>query len=153
MAFTILQATLDHADIIAPLFDAYRQFYGKPSNLDRGRTFISKRIINRDSAIFLAVDAADAKRGLGFTQLYPSFSSVSMRRLWILNDLYVLDEARGQGIATALLQKAREFAEQTSAKGLVLETAIDNTEAQRLYEKLGWQRNEAFYNYHLTLIP
>jgi ribosomal protein S18 acetylase RimI-like enzyme len=150
-SFAILQATLEHADLIAPLFDSYRQFYGQPSNLERGRTFIAKRLINRESVIFIAVDEASQKESLGFTQLYPSFTSVGMRRLWILNDLFVAESARGRGIATALMDKAAEYARQTAARGLILETAADNAEAQRLYEKLGWTRDELFYRYYLNL--
>jgi ribosomal protein S18 acetylase RimI-like enzyme len=150
-SFAIVQATLEHADIIAPLFDEYRQFYGQAPNLERGRTFIAKRLINRESVIFIATDGEQGSEALGFTQLYPSFTSVGMRRLWILNDLFVAAPARGRGIATALMDKAAEYARQTAARGLILETAADNGEAQRLYEKLGWKRDELFYRYYLNL--
>ena len=86
----------------------------------------------------------------GFTQLYPSFSSVSLRRLWILNDLFVAPSARGHGVGAALLARARVWAEETWAKGLVLETAVDNP-AQRLYESMGWRRDEAALHYALYL--
>jgi GNAT superfamily N-acetyltransferase len=150
-SMNIIQATLEHADSIAPVFDAYRQFYGQAPNLERCRTFIAKRLINRESVIFFVADETSPHHVLGFTQLYPAFSSVAMRRLWILNDLFVLPEARKKGIAAALMHKAREFAKETAAKGLVLETATDNSEAQRLYEKLGWQRDELFYRYFINI--
>ena len=89
--------------------------------------------------------------GLGFTQMYPSFSSVSMQRNWILNDLFVIPEKRKQGVATALLEKAKEFAMETKAKGLRLSTGMDNHLAQRFYERLGYKRDEAFYHYYLHL--
>jgi ribosomal protein S18 acetylase RimI-like enzyme len=149
MAFILQQATLEHADRLGEIFDAYRQFYGQNSNVERARTFLAKRIIGRESVIFFATSDDDAQSILGFTQLYPSFSSVSMRRIWILNDLFVSEAARGQGVASALMQRAREFAQETAAKGLSLETALDNTTAQRLYEKLGWTRNSEFAMYYL----
>ncbi|MDX1994593.1 MAG: GNAT family N-acetyltransferase [bacterium] len=146
--FEILRATPDHLDLVAPMFDGYRQFYQKPSDLAGARQFISERLTNGDSVIFLAVDMG---AGLGFTQLYPSFSSVSMKRLWVLNDLFVAEKARGQGVASALLDRARQHALETGAKGLMLETAADNLPAQRLYERLGWVREAEFYVYNLTL--
>ncbi len=146
----IIQATLDHADQIAPLFDAYRQFYNQEPNLERSRNFVAKRLINRESVIFIALNTATGT-AIGFTQLYPSFSSVSMKRLWILNDLFVADGARQQGIAKALLEKARLYASESGAKGLSLETAMDNVVAQKLYEYLGWQRNEEFYTYYINV--
>jgi GNAT superfamily N-acetyltransferase len=145
---TFIRATLDHLAILAPLFDAYRQFYKQPSDLAGARQFLSERLANDESVIFLAL-GEDA--GLGFTQLYPSFSSTSMKRLWILNDLFVVPEARREGIGEALLERARQFAIETGAKGLMLETATDNLTAQRLYERLGWQRETEFYVYHLRV--
>lgn len=144
----IIQATADHVDLIAPLFDGYRRFYGQPSDLARARDYLRERLDRGESVLFLAVQD---RAGLGFTQLYPSFSSVSMKRLWVLNDLYVAAEARKQGVAAALLERARRFAVETGAKGLVLETALDNHPAQRLYERHGWRRDDAFCRYYLLV--
>lgn len=141
----IEQATTAHLDLIAPLFDAYRQFYQQAPDLEGARHFAGERLTNNDSAIFIALEAG---KGVGFTQLYPSFSSVSMQRLWILNDLFVTPPSRGSGVATALLERARLFALQTGAKGLTLATAPTNTKAQRLYERLGYARDE-FFHYEL----
>lgn len=147
----VIQATLDHADLVAPLFDAYRQFYKQAPNVERVRTFIARRLINRESVIFLALNPEDHTEAWGFTQLYPSFSSVAMRRLWILNDLYVLPDLRKRGVASALLEKSRSFAIETGAKGLALSTAVDNATAQQLYEKLGWKKDDEFYYYYLNV--
>ena len=98
--------------------------------------------------LFLAVDET---RGLGFTQLYPSFSSVSMRRLWILNDLFVASGERGRGVGFAPLEQAARLAVESQAKRLVLATATDNVPAQRLYEKMGWEKDTAFYHYSLSV--
>ncbi|HEY1015460.1 MAG TPA: GNAT family N-acetyltransferase [Herpetosiphonaceae bacterium] len=143
----IIHATPDHLPAVAPLFDAYRQFYRQPPDLPAALEFLGQRLANRESVIFLALDGDEP---LGFVQLYPSFSSVSLRRLWILNDLFVAPAARGRGAATALITQACDFARADGAKGLVLETAADNP-AQQLYERLGWQRDTDFYHYSLNL--
>lgn len=144
----IYRATLSELEALVPLFDAYRVFYAQPSDPELARSFLRERLSQNDTVIFLAVREG---RAVGFTQLFPSFSSVSARRLWILNDLFVTPEARGSGVARALLERARAHAVETEAKGLVLSTAVDNKPAQRLYEALGWTRDEAFYTYDLTL--
>lgn len=146
--FKITKSSLEHVDQAAPLFDAYRRFYGQPSDPEGARGFLSERMAKEESVLFLALDES---RGLGFAQLYPSFSSVSMKRLWILNDLFVTPEARGRGVGAALLAEAARLAAKTQAKGLVLATATDNLPAQRLYEGLGWKRDHAFYHYYLDV--
>lgn len=98
--------------------------------------------------MFLAIEGTE---GLGFAQLYPSFSSVSMKRLWILNDLFVAPASRRRGVAAALLEETRRLAVETRAKGLELATATENLSAQRLYENLGWKRDDAFRHYSLSL--
>jgi GNAT superfamily N-acetyltransferase len=144
----ILEASSEHLDVLVPLFDSYRVFYRRPSDPAGARRFLAERIARRESVIYLAVvKAAPA----GFVQLYPSFSSASMQRLWILNDLYVASHARRQGVAQALLSRARRLAEETGAKGLTLSTGVDNTPAQRLYESLGWTRDHDFYVYTLSV--
>jgi ribosomal protein S18 acetylase RimI-like enzyme len=144
----IVRAGREHVDLLAPLFDLYRQFYRQPPDLAGAREFLRERLERAESVIFLALEG---DRAAGFTQLYPSFSSVSMRRLWILNDLYVTAETRQRGAGCALLERAREFAVETDAKGLELATASDNTPAQRLYEKTGWQKDLEFLHYFLTV--
>lgn len=147
--FSITRATLADLDALAPLFDGYRVFYGKPSDIAKARAFLQERLGNDESVIFLARDACgDA---LGFTQLYPCFSSVSARRLWILNDLFVSPNARRRGVARALLEHAREHGLQTGVVRLTLQTARDNAQAQALYESLGWVREEGMYEYALEL--
>lgn len=149
MPHEVRQATIGDIDAIVPLFDAYRQFYGKPSNLAGAHGFLTERLVNRDSVILLAHSGGGSPDG--FTQLYPSFSSVRMARIWILNDLYVSTEARRGGAGRALLDAAARFGRQTGAARLVLSTARSNAPAQRLYESMGWQRDEMFYEYALTL--
>ncbi|HVK95350.1 MAG TPA: GNAT family N-acetyltransferase [Noviherbaspirillum sp.] len=148
MDVQIRQAGLADAALIAPLFDQYRQFYQQPSDLPLAQTFIRDRLALLESVIFLAAD--DAGHVIGFTQLYPSFSSVSARRIWVLNDLFVQPSARGKGVAHALLDAAKLHALAAGAKRLALSTAHDNP-ARKLYEAFGYERDEAFSHYSLEL--
>jgi GNAT superfamily N-acetyltransferase len=140
-----VRAELDDLDALIPLFDAYRRFYGQDSDLPGARAFLADRFKRGESVIFLAVvDGAI----VGFTQLYPSFSSVSMRRLWVLNDLFVTPDARKSGAGRALLERAERWAAETGAKGLTLSTQVTNLGAQRLYEACGWTKDDEFLHYH-----
>lgn len=147
-AIEILKATPADVGDAAPLFDAYRQFYGKPSDLEAARRFLFARLSKAESVLFIARVGG---RVAGFVNLYPIFSSVNLTRQWILNDLFVAPEARKLGVGRALMERARQLAEATQANGLALETAIDNQAAQKLYESLGWKRDEEFYRYFLPV--
>ena len=137
----IRQATIGDLDSIVPLFDAYRQYYRQPSDVAGARQFLLDRFSHNQSILFLAfADAAAA----GFAQLYPSFPSGAMRRVFILNDLFVTPNARRHGIALALLEAAVEYGRRADAARLVLSTEIGNTAAQALYEKTGWKQGRSF---------
>ena len=144
----IIRATRQHLDDLVPLFDGYRMFYRQAPDRDPIKTFLGERFQKNDSVIFLAYDSE--RNAIGFTQLYPSFSSVSMQRLYILNDLFVSENARRQGVGEALLEHAKEFSRATGSKGLVLETEIDNP-AQKLYERLGWKKDDQVFHYTWTV--
>jgi len=144
----IIKASIDLLDELTPLFDGYRVFYSQASDPDAARQFLSERLYSEDSIIFLARDTSG--RALGFTQLYPSFSSVSMQRIYILNDLFVSESARGMGVGAALLKHAQQFARKEGCKGLTLETAIDNP-AQKLYKRLGWVLDSEVNHYTWTV--
>jgi GNAT superfamily N-acetyltransferase len=146
----IKRAGVADLDAVAPLFDAYRQFYGQRSDVPAARAFLDERLRREESVVFLAVDD-DGAEALGFTQLYPSFSSVSVRRLWILNDLFVRPGLRRGGVGRRLLERARQWAVETDAKGLTLATAITNHAAQALYESCGWRKDEEFAHYTLLV--
>ncbi len=149
MAPTIHRATVDDLDGLTPLFDGYRQFYLQPSSPDRARAFLAERMERDESVIFAA--RLEAPRLIGFTQLYPTFSSILGGRCWILGDLFVAPEARSHGVGRALLERARRFGVETSADYLELTTAVTNETAQRLYESLGWRRDREYYHYELSL--
>ncbi len=144
----ITKATLEDIETITVLFDLYRQFYEQTSDTDSAKKFLEERIRKNESVIFLAMEDNDNNSGIGFVQLYPAFSSVSMKRIWILNDLYVSEDHRKKGVAEALIMASKELAEETNAKGLVLETHNSNHSAQKLYDKIGFKKdNEHFYYY------
>ena len=145
----VRQATIADLNLLVPLFDAYRQFYRQPSEPERARRFLLERFEHNQSVIFLAFQDA----AIGFTQLYPSFSSGAMARIFILNDLFVASEARGRGAGSALLQSAAQYARAVGALRLVLSTEVTNTTAQSVYEHLGWKRDTAFCVYQLALHP
>lgn len=149
MPIAIRQASLQDLEQVVPLFDAYRQFYGRPSDPALARAFLRERLQRAESVILLA--GAESDQALGFTQLFPSFTSLGAARTYILNDLFVSPDARGRGVATLLLEHAAHFARAMGAVRLTLATALDNRPAQKLYESLGWQRDEGFYHYDLPL--
>jgi GNAT superfamily N-acetyltransferase len=145
----VRKATVEDLNLLVPLFDAYRQFYRQPSEPERARRFLLERFEHSQSVIFLSFEGADA---VGFTQLYPSFSSGAMARIFILNDLFVAPGARRRGAGSALLSAAAEYARGAGVLRLVLSTELTNTTAQSLYERLGWKRDTAFCVYNLALV-
>ena len=145
----IHQATIEDIDRIAPLFDGYRQFYGKPTDVKAARQFLYERFKNYQSVIFIAT--AENGDGVGFTQLFPSFSSVSMERTFILNDLYVAPGARRGGVAANLLDAAARYGRSVGAIRLTLSTGMDNDSAKALYLSQGWKKDEVFHVFHLGL--
>lgn len=143
----ICRANESHLDELTSLFDAYRVFYEQPSDVRRAKQFLTERFLQQDSTIFIALsEQGDA---MGFTQLYPSFSSVSTQRTYILNDLYVFDAYRNKGVGKALMERAKLFTSAVGAKGITLETALDNP-AQHLYERLGWVKDTDVFYYTWT---
>ena len=139
-----LKVTKEELDKVIPLFDQYRQFYNQPSNLKGAASFLSAKIELNQSIIYLAeIEGQPA----GFVQLYPTFSSVSMRKAFILNDLYVEKKFRGLGVAQALIEKCFAFCEQEQAKYLTLQTAPYNKAAKQLYEKMGMDIDTEYESY------
>jgi len=147
MNISIVQADETMLEAVSPLFDSYRQFYGQSSDPSAARAFIADRLANGDSVILLATSDSEA---VGFTQLYPSFSSVAMKRVWILNDLFVAERDRRQGIGAKLLQAAATLARDTNAARLVLATAVDNEAAEDLYLAQGWKLDTKFKHFNLS---
>ncbi|MDX1938568.1 MAG: GNAT family N-acetyltransferase [Flavihumibacter sp.] len=139
---TIKKAGIEDMKALVPLFDAYRVFYKKASDQQAATNFLKERLQKEESVIFIAYLNDTA---VGFTQLYPIFSSVSMQRAWLLNDLYTNEAARKKGVATALLNHAKNFGSETNSKYLMLQTAADNKTAQKVYEQNGWQKETDWF--------
>lgn len=148
----IIKASIDNLNSVTPLFNSYRLFYGQESNIEQAKSFIQHRLTNNESVIFLATDRNNPTIGMGFIQLYPLFSSVSMEKVWVLNDLYVEKAARKQGVASQLMKRAEEFARESGAISITLETAKDNSPAQHLYESLGYEKEADVYHYTLDTL-
>ena len=145
----IITATLNELEQVSTLFNAYRQFYQKPSDLEGATNFIRDRMEHNQSIIFMAISLEG--KAAGFTQLYPSFSSVSMKRLWVLNDLYVDPQFRRMGVGEQLIERARQLGIETNASALMLETEVTNTSAQALYDKTGFKQSTDYYVYYLSV--
>jgi GNAT superfamily N-acetyltransferase len=147
-ALRIERAEPRHLDALLPLFAAYRRFYGR-SDHERERPFLAERLQRGESVVFMAWLDGEA---IGFTQLYPSFASVSLVKMFVLYDLFVTPAARRCGAGAQLLRAAVRYCAGQGAGELMLQTATDNLSAQRLYEREGWIRDEEFYvyNYRLT---
>jgi len=147
---TIRQATVSDLDLLAPMFDAYRQFYGKPHDLALSRQFLYDRFQHNESIIFVALQSDGSPAG--FTQLFPSFSSGAAARIFILNDLYVVPAARRLGAGRLLLRAAAAFGRKLGAVRLTLSTEMTNQPAQALYEAEGWKRQTDYLVYNLPLV-
>jgi len=148
MAYTVRQATIQDLEQLVPLFDGYRQFYGRASDVAAAREFLLARFTHNESTLFIA---HEGERTIGFTQLYPSFSSISLARIFVLNDLFVHEHARRKGVASALLSAAVNFATALGADRLSLSTAITNDAAQALYHSAGWKRDDQFLAYDFPI--
>ncbi len=145
------QAEHDDLDAIAPLFDAYRQFYEKPADLALARRYLDERFKRKESVIFIAEN--EAGEIVGFTQLYPAFCSVLADRTYVLYDLFVTPAARGTGAGRALMEAAEAHGRKSGAARLQLQTAVTNKIGQSLYESCDWVRDDLFYTYEKSLKP
>ena len=141
----VRQAVAADIDTLAGLFDQYRQFQGQAGDLSAARAFLAERFDHGESIVFLAT-AGSAP--VGFAQLYPSFSSVSLSRVFILNDLFVLEAMRGQRVASQLLSALESHAWSFGASRVTLNVARTNVPAQQVYAARGWKQDEQFFMFH-----
>ncbi len=148
MARQVIQATKSELNDVSTMFDQYRQFYKMDTDIEAARKFVGERLSVHDSIIFACYSNSKA---LGFAQIYPSFSSVAMRRTWILNDLFVIKEYRGSGVATLLLNHIREKAKEAKVFSVKLVTAKDNFKAKSLYQFFGFEKNLEFDSYSIKI--
>ncbi|MCB9841335.1 MAG: GNAT family N-acetyltransferase [Phycisphaeraceae bacterium] len=161
----IERAGVGDVPTVTPLFGAYRGFYEAAADAGAEAAYLRERIERGEAVVLVAWQAAGgadpgdrgpgpasrAREAIGFTLMYPTFTSVAMRAAWILNDLYVAPGGRQRGVGRALLEAAAEAAREAGAMRLELRTAHDNVAAQRLYEAMGWKMDERFRRYTLGL--
>ena len=143
------KATTDDLSQLAQLFDEYRMFYHKTSDLAGAQQFLSERIEKKDSEIFVAENEGKL---VGFTQLYPLFSSTRMKRYWLLNDLYVNSNSRGKGFSKDLIEEAKELCRTSDSCGMYLETGKENIIGNQLYPSAGFKKYDAvnFYEWEVS---
>lgn len=146
---TYRKATINDLSQLTELFNGYRVFYRKEANLEEAEAFLSARIKNNDSEIFIAEN--NKKQLTGFVQLYPLFSSTRMKKLWLLNDLFVNPEFRSKGISIGLIEKAKELVKESDACGMFLETEKSNIIGNNLYPKTGFNLNEGSNYYEWNI--
>ncbi len=139
------KALLGDIESLTILFNDYRIFYDQESNLEGSKQFLKERLLNSESEIFVYQDIDD--KLLGFVQLYPIFSSTRMKKLWLLNDLFVNPNYRGKGISVELINCAKNLSKETNSAGLILETAKSNVIGNNLYPKTGFKLDEQ-HNYY-----
>ena len=148
MNATIRLAEARDLDQLAELFDQYRQFYECPPDLGAAKNWLAENLERGRSTLFAADNGSQL---LGFTQLYPALCSVDLVDYFVLYDLYVIEAARRQGIARALMNAASEWAKAQGAARLDLGTARDNAPGQALYKDLGYELDEVFLKFSLDL--
>ena len=149
MNMKIIKATSKHTKDVGHLFDLYRQFYKYKSNLKASTNFIKQRILKNESTIFICY--SKILEGAGFVQLYETFDSLNINKKLILYDLYVDKKYRRLGIGRKLMLKAKDYAVKKNIKIVELSTAINNKNAQSLYESLDYERDREYYNYYLEI--
>lgn len=146
----IVQATLEHLDLLTPLFIKYREFYGELPLPDSSRKFLENRLTRKESVIYLAL-ADDEDKALGYCQLFPSFSSLSLKRVWILNDIFVAEDARRMLVADRLLQTAKQMAKSTNAVRMRVASSTNFETVHKTYESIGFREDTEFKNFVLPL--
>jgi ribosomal protein S18 acetylase RimI-like enzyme len=145
----ILRANDSHLEPLAELFDLYRQFYDLAADRDLCRAYLQEQLKHNSSVVFVAI--SDDQNAIGFTQMYPTFCSLAAGPIYVLYDLFVRPEVRGQGVGRALMERARQHAEETGALRIDLSTAKGNKPAHALYDSLGYRRDYEFYSYSLDI--
>lgn len=133
---SIRKITEADLELVSDLFDQYREFYKQNSDIKAAQLFLADRILQKDSEIYIA--EVNGNTIVGFVQLYPLLSSTRMKKLWLLNDLFVHEKYRGKGISKLLMNEAKQHCISTQACGVILETAKSNVIGNSLYPNVGF---------------
>lgn len=144
----IRQAVIQDLPNIVPIFDAYREYFGQQKNPEEAEKFLFEKFEHLESVIFIVEQKSDV---IGFAQLYPVFSSLSLKRVWLLNDFFIKGEYRNRGVGKELFAKVREFSKLTKAKGIELSVEHSNQKAWQFWEGQGFKIEDEFRYYHYKL--
>jgi GNAT superfamily N-acetyltransferase len=145
---TIRQATIQDLPGIVPIFDSYREYFNQQKDPVLVERFLFEKFEHRESVIFIA---QQQDKVIGFAQLYPLFSSLSLQRVWLLNDFFIAEEFRGGGVGTQLFASVKEFTLLTKSKGIELSVEHTNKKAWTFWEKQGFKQDEEFRYYFYKL--
>ena len=146
----IIRATSSDLPIILPLFDGYRLFYEQPIDNEGSSRYLTERLEKNESVIYMVYEVINGlKEGIGFAQLYATFSSVTLKKFWVLHDLYVKDDYRKKGIAKTLINKCKELAHENAPLGIIIESRISNQSARHLFDAVGFVKEGEHYFYYL----
>lgn len=145
----IIKCNEHYLDKLVTLFEEYRLFGGFEPSPKSTKTFLKRLIVNKESVIFIAIDST-TDNVMGFVNLYPSYSSLALQRLWILNDLGVSSDFRGKGVSKALILQVQQFAKETNAIRIELKTECTNTTALNLYKSMNFTIDKDNVYYRVT---
>ena len=148
-------AVVGPADLpeLLPLMRAYCDFY-QVAPEDQALLALSQALLadpQREGLQLLARD--DAGRAVGFATLYWTWQTLAAARVGVMNDLFVAAEARGGGVAQALIAACLERCREHGATQLVWQTARDNHRAQAVYDRIGATREDQWLDYWLPVGP
>ena len=148
-----ISAALDE-DLVAllPLLAGYQLHYGAEPDDVRNRAFFARFVAPSDDGLLLAAWDVHTDEPVGFATLFWTFSSVRAREVALMNDLFVVEDARGRGVGRALVDAAREATRRRGLHVLSWMTSPDNATAQRLYDRLGATRS-SWLEYALEIHP
>ncbi|MBE9462840.1 GNAT family N-acetyltransferase [Dyadobacter subterraneus] len=144
----IEQCTNHHLSRLAEIFNDYRIHFGQESDLVGSNAFLEERLLKNQAVVFVAIDE-ESDEYMGFTLLYPMYTSLKIKSTWTLNDMFIAEKYRKFGVASKLLEKVKEFGSETDAQWISLKTGIENLKAQALYEKFGFVKDEGHFYYYL----
>nr|WP_263323282.1 GNAT family N-acetyltransferase [Neobacillus sp. Marseille-Q6967] len=140
------QATIQDLGRIIPIFDSYREYFGQPKNPEAVERFLFQKFERLESIIYIAEQDSEV---IGIAQLYPVFSSLTLERVWLLNDFFISEQYRNRAVGTMLFNKVKEFSSLTKAKGIELTVEHVNQKAWQFWERQGFKLDEEFRSYFL----
>lgn len=133
----IEQLSEKYIDQLIDVVEEYRKFCGFSASYEQTKKFFQYLFTNEKSVTFIAI--SDNDEVMGFVNLYPSYSTLALSKIWILNDLAVSSRFRRMGLAQKLIKRVITFAEETGAVRVELKTQITNRGAQKFYSEIGFK--------------